>query len=234
LTTTRPATTATTVAACFDVRVVHGRGEAAVVALDGVSLDVGRGERIAIWGRSGSGKSTLLHVLGGLLAPTAGSVEWHGIPVATLDEATRRGGRATGIAFIFQRPNLLPVFTARENVRFAARNRPGADVAGADELLTLVGLGAKAAHLPDELSGGEQQRVAIARALAQEPELVLADEPTGHLDSDTARRVLDLIDTLQERLGFALVCATHERDLVPRFPRELALHDGRVVEDERQ
>jgi ABC-type lipoprotein export system ATPase subunit len=216
------------------VKVVYGHGEAARQALDGVSVEIGRGDSLALLGRSGSGKTTLLHVLGGLLEATAGEVDWHGRPLASLDHATRNAGRARGIAYVFQGANLLPHFTAFENIAFAGQLAP--DEAAQDvrpsALLELVGLLAKADHLPAELSGGEAQRIAIARALAQQPELLLCDEPTGHLDSDTAGRVLDLIDALQVEFGFALVVATHDVDVAARLVREVELEDGRVVREE--
>ncbi len=200
-----------TLVACHGVSVVHGEGDAAVRALDGVELEVEAGDRVALLGRSGSGKTTLLHVLGGLVEPTSGLVERHGARVA----------------FVFQGANLLANFTAFENVAFAA------SVAGGDadpsELLSLVGLDAKADNLPAELSGGEAQRVALARALAQRPELLLCDEPTGHLDSDTGGRVLDLIEALQRELGFALVVATHDVDIAARLAHQVELHDGHIV-----
>jgi predicted ABC-type transport system involved in lysophospholipase L1 biosynthesis ATPase subunit len=220
-------------AECEGVGVVYGSGESAVHALDGVGLAIVPGDSLALLGRSGSGKTTLLHVLGGLVEPSAGSVAWRGRPLASLDAAARAGLRARGIAYIFQGSNLLPHFTAFENVAFAARVS-GGDVepaSAASSLLEVVGLGAKSDHLPAELSGGEAQRVAIARALAQEPELLLCDEPTGHLDSDTGERVLDLIEALQAEVGFALVVATHDPDVAARLRRPLVLHDGRVVVD---
>ena len=222
------------IAACRQVAVVYGGGDAAVRALDGVSLEVRPRERIALLGRSGSGKTTLLHVLGGLIEPTTGSVEWHGRPLSSLDRAARGASRANGIAFVFQGANLLPHFSAFENVAFAAelaRGEPGQTLA-AVTLLELVGLGAKLDHLPAELSGGEAQRVAIARALAQQPELLLCDEPTGHLDSDTGERVLDLIDALQAEFDFVLVVATHNADVAARYAHELELEDGFVVREE--
>lgn len=220
------------VAACRDVEVVYGTGGAAVHALAGVSLDIHPHETIALLGRSGSGKTTLLHVLGGLVEPTKGTVEWHGRPLASLDLVARGEGRAEGIAYVFQGANLLPYFTAFENVAFAAQLAPGS--IAPDELLELVGLGPKAEHLPAELSGGEAQRVAIARALAQRPSLLLCDEPTGHLDSDTADRVLDLVEALQDEFRFALAVATHDPDVAARLARAVELEDGRIVPSERR
>ena len=227
------ATERTTLAACDGVSVVYGDGPARVVALDAVDLRITSGERVALWGRSGSGKTTLLHVLGGLVTPTAGSVSWHGEPLSSLDAAARGRARAQGIAYVFQGANLLPSFTAFENVAFALRASGhidgDLDPAG---LLELVGLSAKLDALPSELSGGEAQRVAIARALGQMPELLLCDEPTGHLDSDTGTRVLDLVDALQDEFGFALVLATHDADVAARAARTVTLLDGRVVDEE--
>jgi putative ABC transport system ATP-binding protein len=168
------------------------------------------------------------------VSPTSGSVAWKGSELSSLDTAAREHVRSAGIAYVFQGANLLPYFTAFENVAFAAtalgpesRYRP-------EELLALVGLRAKLDNLPAELSGGEAQRVAIARALAQGPELLLCDEPTGHLDSDTGRRVLDLIDALQDEFGFALAVATHDADVAARYDRTLALADGRIVGEESE
>jgi len=216
--------------ACEQVSVVYGEGPARVVALEHVDLEIRPVDSLALLGRSGSGKTTLLHVLGGLVEPTEGLVRWRDRPLASLDQAARAGVRARGIAYVFQGANLLPHFTAFENVAFAAE-LAHAGVAP-EMLLELVGLGAKLDHLPAELSGGEAQRVAVARALAQEPELLLCDEPTGHLDSDTGERVLDLIGALQAEFGFALVVATHAADVAARYERELELEDGVVVRTE--
>jgi ABC-type lipoprotein export system ATPase subunit len=207
-------------AECRSVSVEYGDGEARVAALRDVTLAIGRSERVALWGRSGSGKTTLLHVLGGLVDPTAGVVTWNGEPLSSLDAAARARVRARGIAYVFQGAHLLPHFTAYENVPTAERT---------EELLGLVGLASKLDSLPAELSGGEAQRVAIARALAQRPELLLCDEPTGHLDTDTGGRVLDLVDALQAEFDFALVVATHDSDVAARAARVLSLKDGRLA-----
>lgn len=221
-------------AACHGVVVRYGTGEATVRALDGVDLRIDSKDSLALLGRSGSGKTTLLHVLGGLVEPTAGTVEWQGRPLAALDAAARGALRAHGIAYVFQGGNLLPYFTAFENVSFAARlSASDADPALAPAaLLELVGLATKVDNLPAELSGGEAQRVAIARALAQRPQLLLCDEPTGHLDSDTGERVLELLQALQREFGFAVVVATHDADVAARLSRAIELHDGRVLSTE--
>jgi ABC-type lipoprotein export system ATPase subunit len=200
---------------CQDISVVYRTGGEVVAALEGVVLDVQEEERLALAGRSGSGKTTLLHVLGALVAPTG-----------TIERKTRRLG------YVFQGANLLPHFSAFENVAFAASLAPRTAGGSPLELLGLVGLADKADNLPAELSGGEQQRVALARALAQQPELLLCDEPTGHLDSDTAERVLDLLDAVQADLGFAIVIATHDAAVAGRYERVVELRDGRIARQE--
>jgi lipoprotein-releasing system ATP-binding protein len=235
----------TSLIGCEDVTIAYGEGDARVTALDRVDLAIAAGERLALWGRSGSGKTTLLHVLGGLLVPSDGRVMRRGQELSSLDDAARGRARALGIAYIFQGSNLLSHFTAFENVAFAREvSAQSADADGGrgaggradyepEDLLELVGLASKLDSLPGELSGGEAQRVAIARALAQNPELLLCDEPTGHLDSDTAERVLDLIDALQREFSFALVTATHDAGVAGRSGRVVELADGSVVADTR-
>jgi putative ABC transport system ATP-binding protein len=229
---------------CRDLAVVYGKGETAVGALTGLDLEIREGETIGLLGPSGSGKTTLLHVLGGLVPATTGLVSWHDEELASLDQAARKTKRANGIAFVFQGANLLSNLNARENIAFAilAAGRHGGQPAkrngsgvpeAPDDYLTLVGLEGKAEALPSELSGGEQQRVAIARALAQGPELLLCDEPTGHLDSDTGHRVLDLIDAVRKMFGFAMVTATHDPGVAERAERVIVLADGTLVGGER-
>ena len=221
--------------ACRGVSVVYGAGEAEVRALEDVGLSIEPGEVLALRGPSGSGKTTLLHLLGGLLVPSSGEVLWKGKVLSLLDSAARARARVAGIAYVLQGSNLLPTFSTLENVAFAAwlAKRAGLPVRNEpEELLELVGLEGKGAALPAELSGGESQRVALARALAQSPELLLCDEPTGHLDSDTATRVLDLLEALQERFGFAVAIATHDRGVAARAGSEVVLADGRIVEPE--
>jgi putative ABC transport system ATP-binding protein len=191
------------------VEVAYQTGTERMLALAGVDLAVREHDSLALVGRSGSGKTTLLHVLSGLVTPTSGAVD-----------------RKATTSLVFQGANLLPHFTALENVLFAQRR--GAD---AEDLLALVGLADKHDHLPRELSGGEAQRTAIARSLAQQPDVLLCDEPTGHLDSDTSARVLDLIDGLREHLGFALVIATHDPEVANRCERIVELLDGHIEAD---
>jgi ABC-type lipoprotein export system ATPase subunit len=228
--------TRTTLAACEGVEVVYGGGPARVVALAGVDVAVPTSDHLALLGRSGSGKTTLLHVLGGLIVPGAGRVLWKGEPLSSLDASARGAARAGGIGYVFQGSNLLPTLSVWENVAFAdliARESDGKarHELGPDALLHLVGLPHRAEALPAELSGGEAQRVAIARALVQQPELLLCDEPTGHLDSDTGQRVLNLIEALRDELDFALVIATHDADVAARARRMIQLSDGRIVEE---
>src|SRR5438067_1783274 len=221
----RPGGMRRVLAACRSVVVEYGGGEERLRALDGVDLTIEEEDSMALLGRSGSGKTTLLHVLGGLVEPTAGTVEWQGRRLEALHAAALGALRARGLAYVFQGGNLLPHFSAFENVAFAARVSAGdSDPAlAAEALLELVGLTAKADHLPAELSGGESQRVAIARALAQQPQLLLCDEPTGHLDSDTGERMLDLLQALQREFRLALVVATHDVDLAARLERSVEL-----------
>jgi putative ABC transport system ATP-binding protein len=212
-------------------------GKRQVVALDAVDLSVARGEMVAIIGPSGSGKSTLLNLVGGLDRPTSGQVTVDGRHLSGLsdDELTRV--RRDTIGFIFQFFNLLPSLSGFENVALPLHlrgwPRPKTE-ARARELLELVGLGARADHLPDELSGGERQRVAIARALSIYPPLLLADEPTGNLDTHTGAEILELIRDVHSRLGATVLIVTHDLIVARSSERTITLRDGRIVEDERR
>lgn len=232
-----------TLMSCRGLTVVHGQGEAAVRALAGVDLDIREGESIGLLGPSGSGKTTLLHAFGGLVPASSGNVTWRREELATLDRAARQREHVKGIAFVFQGANLLSSLDVRENIAFAILAAGGPDGRPVerngsgvpetpDDYLALVGLEGKTEALPSELSGGEQQRVAIARALAQSPELLLCDEPTGHLDSDTGHRVLDLIDAVRTMFGFAMVTATHDPSVAKRAERIIELADGALLERE--
>ena len=211
----------------------YREGGAERVVLRGVDGSINRGELCVLIGRSGSGKSTLLNLIGGIDVPTAGEIVVDGLPLARATEARRTLFRRHHVGFVFQFFNLIPTLTVDENLRLplelngrprdAARARVGA-------LLDEVGLADRGDDFPEQLSGGEQQRVAVARALVHEPLLVLADEPTGNLDLDTGRQVLDLLDRLTRRAGRTMVMATHSPEVVGLADRIFRLQDGRLVE----
>ncbi len=208
--------------------------EGQVRALRGVDFVVEEGEFIAITGPSGCGKSTLLQLLGALDRPTSGELFYRGKSIG--DDPNPAAYRASEIGFIFQAFHLLPVFTAAENVQlpmFESRRSGAERRERAHELLKLVGLQDRVDHFPSKLSGGERQRVAIARSLANEPKLLLADEPTGNLDSKNAHAVLDLIIRLQQEQGRTMILVTHDPTIAQRAGRTLHMSDGRIVSDLR-
>ncbi len=213
---------------------IYGSGETAVHALDDVNLAVKPGEFIAIMGPSGCGKSTLLNMLGALDQPTAGEVWVAGEDLAHLKNVD--DFRASTVGFVFQLHNLLPTLSALENVEVPMQGRVGSAKERRDRamhLLTLVGLAPRAKHLPNQLSGGQRQRIAIARALANNPKLVLADEPTGSLDSQSGEEILGLLGELNRSEGTTIAVVTHDPRVAQATQRILRMQDGHIVEDHR-
>lgn len=207
-----------------------------VRALDNVSLKIDRGERIAVMGPSGSGKSTLLNLICGLDDLTSGAVNIEGVNIASLDDDARTRLRREKIGMVFQTFNLLPTLTALENIslplRLQGQSRREAD-RRAKAMIERVGLGGRIAHRPDELSGGERQRIAIARALIFQPPILLADEPTGNLDSKTGEEILGLLDDLHGEFNTTILMVTHNEEAAAHCDRILRLRDGRVVNEDR-
>jgi ABC-type lipoprotein export system ATPase subunit len=211
----------------------YRQGKTVVRALDGVSLEIGAGEFVSVVGRSGSGKTTMLDLMGLLLRPTSGRVLIDGQDAGHLRDNGRADVRSLRIGFIFQEFNLLPALNVVENVMLPLRYAKAKDGrARTRELLKAVGLEDRARHRPDELSGGQQQRVAIARALVNRPAVVLGDEPTGSVDTQTSRELVGLMRWLNREEGVTFVIVTHDLDLAGRTDRMIRLSDGRVVSDE--
>jgi putative ABC transport system ATP-binding protein len=215
-----------------DLTKTYHVGEVEVHALRGVNLSVARGEFLAVVGPSGSGKSTLFHILGGLTPPTSGSIHIDGRDLLKMSDAERTELRKTTVGFVFQKYNLLPTLTAEENIAIAK------DIAGRseeedpqfDDILKLLGIAGRLHHKPRALSGGEQQRVAIARAIVNRPAIVLADEPTGNLDTENSNAVLGLLRDLNDRLGQTILMITHNPEAAAYGDRTVHMRDGRIVE----
>jgi len=216
-----------------DVHKIYELGAERVHALRGVSLGIEEGEYLAVMGASGSGKSTLMNIVGCLDTPTKGSYRLKGRVVSDLDDDALAGIRNREIGFVFQTFNLLPRSTAQQNVElplvYAGRSTSERGLR-ARQALEAVGLAERAGHRPNELSGGQRQRVAIARALVNHPSILLADEPTGNLDSKTSEEILEILDGLHAR-GHTVIVVTHEEDIAAHAHRLVRLHDGAVVED---
>lgn len=213
-----------------DLRKIYGRGDTEVRALDGVNLTVENGAFVAVVGTSGSGKSTLLHMLGGLDRPTGGTVMVDGKDIFTLKDEALTIFRRRKIGFVFQNYNLVPVLNVYENIVLPIRlDGAGVDTAYVDQIIQVLGLESKLQNLPNNLSGGQQQRVAIARALAAKPAIILADEPTGNLDSKTSQDVMSLLKVTSQRFSQTIVMITHNEEIAQMADRIIRIEDGRIV-----
>ncbi len=212
------------------LRKVYGSGDTQVRALDGVDLSVEKGEFAAVVGTSGSGKSTLLHMLGGLDRPTSGSVIVDGRELSTLKDDELTIFRRRKIGFVFQNYNLVPVLNVYENIVLPIQLDGGQPDKGyTDQIIETLGLDSKLQNLPGNLSGGQQQRVAIARALAAKPAIILADEPTGNLDSRTSQDVMSLLKITSQRFAQTIVMITHNEEIAQMADRIIRIEDGRIV-----
>ena len=219
-----------------DLARFYEMGGVTIKALDGVDLQIGRGEYVSIVGPSGSGKTTLFNMIGGLDRPTRGRVYIDGVDISKLDAYELAWLRCRKIGYIFQTFNLIPVLTAVENVSlptvFAGIPR-NEGLEKAEKLLSSVGLGERLQHRPTELSAGQQQRVAIARAMANDPAIILADEPTGNLDLNTGMEIIDLLHGLNKTRGMTLIAATHDLKMIKASDRIVWMRDGKVEKIER-
>ena len=213
-----------------DLRKIYGAGETEVRALDGVDLSVEKGEFVAVVGTSGSGKSTLLHMLGGLDRPTSGSVTVDGREIFSLKDEALTIFRRRKIGFVFQNYNLVPVLNVYENIVLPIQlDGKEPDQGYLDQIIATLGLEKKLQSLPNNLSGGQQQRVAIARALAAKPAILLADEPTGNLDSKTSQDVMGLLKVTSQRFAQTIVMITHNEEIAQMADRIVRIEDGRIV-----
>lgn len=211
----------------------YGTGNTKVDAVKDISLSINQGEFVAIVGSSGSGKSTLLHLLGGVDKPTSGKVFIDGIDIYSLSEKELAIFRRRKVGFIFQFYNLIPVLTAEENILLPLLlDNKKVDNKHIEELTNILGLKDRLTHLPNELSGGQQQRVSIGRALAYNPSIVLADEPTGNLDSKTSKEIIDLLKISVRRYNQTLILVTHDLDLASQADRIITIEDGQITKNE--
>lgn len=213
---------------------IYGKGEAAVTALDHVSFTVEKGEFVAIVGASGSGKSTLMNLIGGIDEPTSGRVVIDGQDLYAMNESARAIFRRRNIGMVFQFYNLVPTLTAAENIMLPyLLDKREPEKAKLAEILALTGLSERAGHLPSALSGGQQQRVSLGRALINDPAFILADEPTGNLDSHSSRDVIELLQLANRRYQQTLLLITHDEKIALMADRILTIADGRLISDER-
>jgi putative ABC transport system ATP-binding protein len=212
---------------------VYGKGDTQIKAIDGVSFSVEKGEFVAIVGPSGSGKSTLLHILGGVDTPSSGQVLVDGTDICALDQTKLAIFRRQQIGLIYQFYNLIPILDLEENITLPLLlDGRRLDEVRLKEIIATLGLADRTRHLPNQLSGGQQQRVSIGRALITNPALVLADEPTGNLDSSNAREILSLLRLSNQRYRQTLILVTHDRDIALQADRIITFGDGRIVRDE--
>ncbi len=222
-----------TILSTHDLKKVYGSGENEVRALDGVDFQVKKGEFVAIVGTSGSGKSTLLHMLGGLDRPTSGSVTVDGKEIFSLKDEELTIFRRRKIGFVFQNYNLVPVLNVYENILLPVQLDGGSPDQGyIKEIINTLGLASKLNNLPNNLSGGQQQRVAIARALASKPAIILADEPTGNLDSKTSQDVLSLLKVTGQKFSQTIVMITHNEAIAQMADRVIRIEDGKILTKE--
>ena len=214
-----------------DLRKIYRVGDIDVQALRGVNLEVARGEFLAVVGPSGSGKSTLFHVLGGLTSPTSGTVLIDGEDISRMSEGQRTEMRRSRVGFVFQKYNLLPTLSAQGNIDLARYfgGHEGVVDPRFQEMLKVLGLESRLQHKPRAMSGGEQQRVALARALVNNPAILLADEPTGNLDTENSTKVLEIMRGLNERLGQTILMITHNPEAAAYGDRTVTMRDGRIV-----
>ena len=220
-----------TILKTVDLSKTYQRGKVDVPALKKASIEIDDGEIVCLAGPSGSGKSTLLNLLGGVDKPTSGKIIINGNDLTKMSENELSDFRLRNVGLIFQFFNLIPTLTAKENVEFplVLANVPKVERdSRAVELLELVGLGHRVDHKPEELSGGEQQRVAIARSLANNPSIIIADEPTGDLDSDTSSKFMDLVENLNKKRGQTFIISSHDSMIIERVPRVCRIRDGRI------
>ena len=212
---------------------VYGKGDTQIKAIDGVSFSVEKGEFVAIVGPSGSGKSTLLHILGGVDTPSSGQVLVDGTDICALDQTKLAIFRRRQIGLIYQFYNLIPILNMEENITLPLLlDERSLDEARLKEIVATLGLADRVRHLPNQLSGGQQQRVSIGRALINTPALILADEPTGNLDSSNAKEIIALLKLSNQRYHQTLIVVTHDRDIALQADRIISFGDGRIVRDE--
>jgi len=212
----------------------YGEGQSKIIAVNNISLQVESGEFVAIVGASGSGKSTLLHMIGGVDKPTSGTIEINGVNIYELNEAKQAEFRRKEVALIYQFYNLIPVLNVEENMCLPIKlDSKKVDNQKLDKLIESLGLEEKRKNLPNELSGGQQQRVAIGRSLLQSPKLLLADEPTGNLDSQNSKEIIDLLKKANKEYNQTILLVTHDSSIAKQADRIITINDGKIVKDEK-